>query len=626
MRILRSRRFPVSPKSRTLAVLLALVLAPLLTASPVVGSPGALADQVSTERLLESVTWLADDAREGRRTGEPGAEAAAAWIAERFAELGLEPLGDDGTYLQRFDATVGVRIGEANRLEISSLDPLAVGTDFLPFGFSENGLVADAGLVFAGYGIHAPDLGYDDYADLDVAGKVVLVLRHEPQQDDPDSPFSGTENSRYSFFRTKAEAAKEQGAVAMLLVNGPLSPDYDGDALISLSREQGIGGGGLPALHVRKDVVNALFEAAGRDLEAWANRVDETLEPESFVFDDVSVTVETEVSKDRRPTDNVIAGFAGTDPHAGTVVVGAHYDHLGHGGEGSLAPESNEIHNGADDNASGTAAVLELARVLTEHGPLRRDVVFVAFSGEELGLLGSAHLAGNFPSPLEYVQAMINLDMVGRPTRNTVTVGGAGTSPAFGELIDRLDEGSPLDVSRDASGFGASDHTSFYAKDVPVLFFFSGLHEDYHRPSDDTENLDPEGFTEVVRMVSRALVELGDAEDKVEFARAAEDSLGAHGSGTGGGGGYGPYFGSIPEFGDREEPGVALSGVRSGSPAEEAGVQGGDVVIRFGGRDIADLYAYTAALRAFAPGDTVEVVVQREGEEVVLSAVLGRRE
>jgi aminopeptidase YwaD len=330
------------------------------------------------------------------------------------------------------------------------------------------------------------------------------------------------------------------------------------------------------------------------------------------------------VAKDRRPTANVVGILPGTDPDAGAVILGAHYDHLGRGNSSSLAPDQiGEIHNGADDNASGTAALMELARVFGATGPARRTLVFAAFSGEELGLLGSSYMASHPPVPLETVQAMVNMDMVGRPRDGKITVGGIATSPEFKDLIARASEGSPLTVGTSKSGYGASDHTSFYVKNVPVLFFFSGLHSDYHKPSDDWWKIDKEGLAEVTKVVYATVTDLANRDDRIEFAKAAEDSAGPHG--RGGGGGYGPYLGTIPDFGDYEG-GVKLAGIKTGSPAEKAGMKAGDMVIRFAGKKIGDLYAYTYALRDQKPGDTVEIVVLRDGKEVTVHATLESRD
>jgi aminopeptidase YwaD len=622
-------------RNRVLVIPAALALVAagfLLPGSPAPAAPVAVAPAsgkllVSPDSLIESVKWLADDAREGRMTGSPGCEASAKYIAEHFAADGLEPAGDDGTWLQNYEATIGVQLGDGNALRVDGvegLEDLEIHEDFIPFGFSESGTV-DVPVVFAGYGITDDEANYDDYTGVDVKGKAVLVLRHEPQQDDSTSVFNGRSFTQHALFRSKAINAREHGAVAMLVFTGPLSQAYEKDKLTRLDGAEGIGGGNLLAVHVKKYVGEAMLKAAGTDVREWMEEVDKDLKPRSFAFDpSIRVHLMVSVAKDRRPTANVVGILPGTDPDAGAVILGAHYDHLGRGNSSSLAPDQiGEIHNGADDNASGTAALMELARVFGATGPARRTLVFAAFSGEELGLLGSSYMASHPPVPLETVQAMVNMDMVGRPRDGKITVGGIATSPEFKDLIARASEGSPLTVGTSKSGYGASDHTSFYVKNVPVLFFFSGLHSDYHKPSDDWWKIDKEGLAEVTKVVYATVTDLANRDDRIEFAKAAEDSAGPHG--RGGGGGYGPYLGTIPDFGDYEG-GVKLAGIKTGSPAEKAGMKAGDMVIRFAGKKIGDLYAYTYALRDQKPGDTVEIVVLRDGKEVTVHATLESRD
>ncbi len=581
---------------------------------------------VSPDSLVSTVRWLADDAREGRMTGSPGAAAAADWIAERFASAGLAP-GSDGDYLQRYDATIGARLGAGNSLAfegVEGLGALRVEKDYIPLGFSENDTV-EAPMVFAGYGITAKDLDYDDYAGLDAKGKVVLVLRHEPQQNDTASVFAGASWTDHAIFRNKAVNARDHGALALLLVTPPGSAGYEEDALTRLSGDEGIGGGSLPAVHLKREAGEALLRKLGVDAAQWVQEVDADLKPRSAAFPtEVIARLAVTVEKDRRPASNVVGLLRGRDPGAGAVILGAHYDHLGRGNSSSLAPDRlGEVHNGADDNASGVAALVELARVFAA-GPLpRRTLVFAAFSGEELGILGSSHFASHPPVPLDSVQAMINMDMVGRPKDGKITVGGVGSSPGFAEEVKRAGEAVGLGVSTSKSGYGASDHTAFYTRGVPVLFFFSGLHEDYHKPSDDWEKIDREGIAGVTRMVQAVARELAEREDRVAFVKVAEDSSAGHGRGAGAG--YGAYLGTIPDFGDYEG-GAKLSGVKAGSPAEAAGIRGGDVIVRFGGREVKDLHGYTYALREHKPGDKVAIELLRGEERITVEATLGRRD
>lgn len=585
---------------------------------------------VSQDSIMVAVKWLADDAREGRMTGTPGCAASATWIADRFKSYGLSPGVDDESYFQTVSVPVGIEYGDDNSLSftgVRGLDDLKVDKDFTPFAFTKNG-TADLPLVFVGYGITAEDLNYDDYAGIDVEGKAVLMLRHEPQLDDEDSIFNGDELTEHATFRNKAKNAAEHGAAAMILFTGPGSRDYKKDRLVKPQPMQSASSEKLFAAHIKHRAGEALLESAGTNVKKWIASVDKDLAPHSFAFDEeVQVHVSLSIEQEVRPSDNVVGILPGTDPHSGALIIGAHYDHLGRGNSSSLAQDKiGEIHNGADDNASGTSVVVELARVFGQTGPLKRTLIFAAFTGEELGLHGSSYLAEHPPIPLEYVQAMLNLDMVGRPSEKTLTIGGIQSSPQFEYVLNHADERSFLTTVKGATGTAtASDHTSFDVKGVPNLFFFTGIHNDYHRPSDDWQTIDPEGITEVARFVYDVALDLATSEERVEYAASSSAGAPAHGEGSGTGG-YGPaWLGTVPDFG-KQEYGVRLSGVRPGGPAEKAGIQAGDVIIRFAGREIGDLYEYTDAIRASDPGDVVDIVVLRDGKEITLTATMGTRE
>ncbi len=317
---------------------------------------------------------------------------------------------------------------------------------------------------------------------------------------------------------------------------------------------------------------------------------------------------------------NVVALLPGADPAlAGELVIlGAHYDHLGWGPFGSLAPESHEIHNGADDNASGVAAMLSAAGRLAAGPRPERSILFLAFTGEEFGLLGSSYYVGHPVRPLEKTVAMLNLDMVGRLEGDPLIVYGTGTAAEWEELIAAAVAAGDVEVAFQESGYGPSDHTSFYSSEVPVLHFFTNVHGDYHKPSDDVEEIDFAGLERVAALVADVALRVADRPMGLTLLRTEAPPPASQE------GGYGPYLGTVPDFAPVDH-GVRLSGVRAGSPAEEAGMQAGDVIVRFGGADIADLYAFTDALRAHSPGDTVTVVVLRDGQELRLLAVLGER-
>ena len=322
------------------------------------------------------------------------------------------------------------------------------------------------------------------------------------------------------------------------------------------------------------------------------------------------------------PTQNIAAMVRGTDPALRDeyVILGAHMDHLGRSSLGALDPESpNAIHNGADDNASGTAAVIELARLLRRNPP-KRSVIFVAFSGEELGLLGSQYFVEHLPVPLDKVRAMLNFDMVGRMRDDKVIVYGALTAQEMNDIIARANSVAPLQVTATGDGFGASDHSSFYAKNLPVLHFFTNVHDDYHRASDDTDKINATGVARVVSLPERITRDIADRTAPLTFVRAvvAAAPAGSRESTN-------AYLGSVPDMGATEVAGVRLSGVRAESPADKAGMKVGDVIVEFAGKPVKDLQTYSNALYGQKPGDVVDVVIVRAGQRITLKVTLGRR-
>ena len=321
------------------------------------------------------------------------------------------------------------------------------------------------------------------------------------------------------------------------------------------------------------------------------------------------------------PTQNVAAVVRGTDPALRDeyVILGAHFDHLGRSAFGALDPDAvNAIRNGADDNASGTAAVMELARLLHRNPP-KRSVIFVTFSGEELGLLGSQWFVDHLPVPAEKVRAMLNFDMVGRMQGDRVIIYGVATAQELSEIVTRANAVAPLQVTATGDGFGASDHSSFYAKNLPVLHFFTNVHDDYHKASDDADKVNAAGLSRVVSLAERITREIADRPRPLTFVRAVAAAPTSTRENTS------AYLGSIPDMGATDVTGVRLTGVRADSPADKAGLKAGDVIVEFAGKPVKDLYGYTDALYAQKPGDTVDVVVLRGAERLTMKVTLGRR-
>ncbi len=565
---------------------------------------------------------LAADAMEGRGAQTRGLERAAAWIAREFRRLGLEAAGP--SYFQPFTAIVGVEPGPHNTLAWNG-QAAAMGKDFVPLGFSSSGAF-EGSLVFAGYGIRAGELGYDDYAGLDVRGKVVLAMRYEPGEDDDESPFDGRRPSRWSDLRYKALQAREAGAAALVFVEPAGAPD-EPDRLPPVRSLGPLSRAGLPVLQVTRELAEQWLAAAGRDLEGLREAIDASYAPASFDVPQIRLAGRTDV----RAIETTLKNVVGVLPGAGSlaeevVVIGAHYDHLGYGGEGSLRPGAREVHNGADDNASGVAAMLcglaSLEQALA--GEPRRTVVAVAFAGEEIGLAGSGHYVKHPVLPLERTVAMINLDMVGRLEGKPLQALGADSSPVWESVLRHAAAAAALEVRAGGDGYGPSDQTSFYEAGIPVVHLFSGAHEQYHTPDDDPETLDVEGGARVVRFVAEAAAALARLGERPSF----QASRGSGAPMMGDSRGYGAYLGTIPDYSEMlggENDGVLLAGVRAASPADRAGLRKGDRIVEMAGVRIANLYDMTFVLRDHRPGQTVRIVVEREGERLSLLATLEDR-
>jgi Zn-dependent M28 family amino/carboxypeptidase len=573
----------------------------------------------SAARYMTDVTFLARDEMKGRGAGTPELEIAADYIAEQFRLSGLTPKGENGTYFQPFEVTTGAEFGAKNEFAIAGAAQ-KINDDFVPIMIS-NTAEFEGPLVFAGYGISAPELSYDDYAGIDVKDKIVVVLRHEPQEANAQSKFDGANYTRHAPFVAKAINARLHGAKGIVFLSDPLHQDEEvGPA----TRRIEFTDMGIPAIHAKRAAFARVFTAAGKNLAAIQAEIDRDLKPQSFDLPGTRVRVATEVTRNRKTVRNVIGALEGSDPVLKNewVVVGGHYDHLGLGERDSMTPSQiGQVHHGADDNASGTAGVMELARVAAnDDRQWKRSALFMAFAAEEIGLLGSAHFVNNPTVPIGSITAMINLDMIGRITNNRVFVGGVGTSPNYRAVLEQLNAGTRLQLDYSESGYGSSDHTSFNAKKIPVLFFFSGLHTDYHKPSDTYDKINGEGAVKVASLVYGMMDRVANDNERPAYVEVQRPQQ----PGRGGGGGYGAYFGSVPDFREDIE-GVLFADVVNDSPAAKAGLKAGDIMVEFDGKPIQRLNDYAFLLRSKQPGDVVVVVVKRNGENVRVNVTLETR-
>ncbi|MDE2980717.1 MAG: M28 family peptidase [Gemmatimonadota bacterium] len=537
---------------------------------------------------LAHVRYLADDLLEGRAVGTRGERCAGEYIAAQFRALGLRPAGDGGTWFQAWMVRTGSAAGAGNAFALTGADGshFALGEDWIPYGFSASTRTR-AELMDAPGETGEPDAGA---AHSQLEGRVLVIEGTAPH------PHAATPDAH----RVGSSAASMGAAALIVLLDGS---------------------GPLPALEAERRAPLAIPVIAVRG--AAADRV------RAAAASGSSATIVTVIEPVRREARNVTALLPGSDPHGGQVlVIGAHYDHLGFGGAGSLSPNAvGEVHNGADDNASGTAVLIEAARELVAGPQPAQNVLFIAFTGEERGLWGSAHYVESPLLPLAGTIAMLNLDMVGRVVDDALTVFGTGTAEEWTGVLDRANAAtvSPLALRYNSDGFGASDHSSFYAQGIPVLHFFSNTHPEYHRVEDDWELVNAEGMSRVTDLLVSVVREVIPTADLASLT-PVEGAGNPHGvagptDGSPARSGFQVRLGTIPDY-SRESGGMGITGVREGSPAAQAGIKGGDIIVRFGTHDIEDVYGYMYALSEHEPGDEVEIVVLRDGERMVFTAVL----
>jgi hypothetical protein len=636
------------------------------------------------ERISRDLSYLASDEREGRGVGTNGIWQAGEFIAQRYQQLGFQTELFEKTPYQNFNIAGENTVGspEHNRLVFKKdggdAITLELGKQFSPLSLGKNGSFAD-GIVFAGYGITAKDLNYDDYAGVDVTNKIVIVLRKEPRPNDANSPFDGTQPSQYSFFTAKEANAAVHKAAAVIFVNdrstveqveadkkkqiadtlakfadlnsrwtevlksndaaeiaklraelkleatalqaAEAKLDQPADQLLDVNAAgRAMSEDRVPTLVCSRDAIDRLLKAAiGQTLVELENDIDSDLKPRTVELAGWTADGETLVEQQQIVARNVIALFPGKgDLAKEIVVVGAHYDHVGMGGAGSLAPGTIAVHNGADDNASGTTTMLEVAyRLSTNNSANRRTLVFMAFSGEERGLLGSAHYVRNPRFPLEDTVAMVNLDMVGRMAEEQLTIFGTGTATEFDSLIDKLNAKYKFDLNKDPAGRGPSDHQSFFEKKVPVFHFFTGLHNDYHRPSDDFDKINLNGMIRISDMVTELVETLATQETKPTF-------VDIRGVGNVRGRPKARAVLGVQLKSEAVEGKWGIEQVVAEGAAATAGLQAGDVVVSVAGKPIVERDDITKVLSEKRPGDKVEVKYLRNGQEMTVEVALGR--
>lgn len=560
---------------------------------------------ITVKELQEHEYFLASDSLKGRFPGTPEIDIAADYIRNQFRTAGLTLLGDEG--LEPFEVVTELHAGENNSLIYNGQEGV-LNKDFTPLAFSGTGEL-EAAVVFAGYGfdIAEDSLVWNDYEGLDVKGKWVMALRGDPEPDVPDSPFA-----RYSGDRNKAMAALDHGAAGLILVSGV---EFDSrDELASLEKIEY--NAGIPVIQVTRQVADALL--VPYSIERLEARINKTHKPMGFTCSG-RVKASTEIIANKKTTYNVLGYLEGSDPELKNevIVIGGHYDHLGMGGPntGSRRPDTVAVHYGADDNASGTSLVMEVAgKLAAERTKLRRSILFIAFSAEEMGLLGSKYFIKDTLVHPGKIVAMINADMVGRLNDNRkLEIGGTGTSPVSDSLLKALPEADSFKLALSPEGYGPSDHASFYAANIPVFFFSTGTHLDYHTPADTPDKINYEGLKLIAQYIAGLAVELANMEKAPEFTPAGPPE----GSGFSRRG-FKVTLGIMPDYAGEYKDGLRVDLVIPGRPAAVAGMQNGDIITAMNGQPVKNIYDYMYRLVKLHAGDRVNVEVQRGDTTLVL--------
>ncbi|MEC8825953.1 MAG: M28 family peptidase [Verrucomicrobiota bacterium] len=595
---------------------------------------------IDEDDLRQHIEYLASDELEGRLTGTEGEIKATQYVADLFESLGLEPGGDDGTFFQPFEFTAGVAVGEDNAMTLKIGDAEVtpkVEDDWRPVSFSQTGEIEERAIAFAGYGLEIPDgkggESYSSYFHLDVKDKWVMVLRYVP---DDVSKEQRDEMQRHSRLRFKAAQARRKEAAGIIFVTGPNTEVNE--ELIPMRFDASLADSGIPSISITTEIAEKLVAQAGKDLREIQTTLDTGEMVQGFDIPDTKLKVEIDVDQEKRTGRNVLgilsAGQTGPHPNP-AVVIGAHVDHLGaKAGQGSRATEEeqDQIHYGADDNASGVAALIEIAEFLADQRErakleLTRDVVFAAWSGEELGLLGSSHFVrdlakqalGDESAPLGLlISSYLNMDMIGR-LADKLVLQGTGSSNYWEGVIERRNAPIGLPITIQPDTYLPTDATNFYLRKIPILSAFTGAHADYHTPRDTIDKINYEGTADIAKLMGLIVRELSIDKAGPKYVKVAPPkNRGARG--------FRVYLGTVPDYSQGEIKGVKLSGVADNGPAGKAGVKGGDVIVGLAGKNILNIYDYTDAMAGLKVGEETQIVILRGEEQLTLKLVPGSRD
>ena len=557
--------------------------------------------KITEAELLAHIKYLSDNKREGRFPGSQGSKEAIDYISKQFKTNNILP-GGTKDFLQPFEFIAGIKADNDTRLVLDGKD-LSLNKDFIPIEFSSNGKF-EGEIAFVGYGFLINDsISWNDYKGINLDGKWALIFSGAPGGDHPHSKFRN-----HSALRKKAILAKDKNALGVIFVN-----QKGNEGLKTLKHTPNSLSIGIPVIQIKRDIANQLLSQRLNDLQI---KLDEQKQPQSFSIDK-NIRGELKLKREIKLIPNVIGIIPGNDLKLKEeyIVLGAHFDHLGLGeeGSGSLMPGSKLIHNGADDNSSGTAALLELSSKLSKNkGLLKRSIILMGYNAEEEGLLGSKYFVNNPTVDLQSIVAMINMDMIGRMSNNAVTVGGTGTANIFESTLKEINKDHNLKLKMSPEGFGPSDHASFYINNIPVLFFFTGTHSDYHKPSDDWQRINIEGQKKITDFIYDLTLNLSRMSEKPVFKESGPKQATLARST------FKVTLGIMPSY-VSDEKGLVIDGVRKNGPAGKAGIKKGDMIISIKGKEVNSIYDYMYRLEKLEPGEVVKVTIIREGEELTLA-------
>ncbi|MCX6253070.1 MAG: M20/M25/M40 family metallo-hydrolase [Bacteroidia bacterium] len=563
--------------------------------------------EVTTKELQNEIKYLSSDSLKGRLTGSPGDSLAAEFIRNKLTSYGLNPLSGDG--FQRFRVTKRVVPGKANSLSINGIN-YSLDKDFMPLAFSSNsGLESE--VIFAGYGfnINGDSVKWNDYTGLDVKGKWVMVLRADPESENTKSPYIP-----FSGDRDKALLAKDMGAAGVLLISGPAFDPQDTFESLN-SNDFSVD---IPVLRIKKEVADIILSKSKTTIAVLEKKLNGTRKPAGFSTK-VTINGHAEIVRETTNTRNVVMLLPGEDNQLKNeyIIIGAHFDHLGMGGPGSpsRSPDTIGIHHGADDNASGVAMMLELAeKFAMTKGSHKRSIICIAFTGEEEGLFGSKHFTDDPGIDLSKVNVMINLDMVGRLNDTSkLQISGVGTATGLKDLIYSKSDTSVIKLTLSDEGYGPSDHSSFYGRNIPVLFYFTGAHLDYHTPSDTYDKINYTGMVKISDLIFGVAEELASSTSRLQFKESgpkAETVRYRRGKGV--------TLGIMPDFAGVVKNGLRADFVTPGKPAALGGMQKGDIIKFINGKPVNNIQDYMFRMGQLKHGQTISVEVLRNNKKVVL--------